>query len=176
MKSNRRRRRKLLAALVSLVYTICMLYLLFVRRLTNGRADRIRLHAETYGYRRTVLNNINLVPLRTIRRFYRSWRTSLAADGFDPLNYSFVNNFGNVLLFVPLGILLPYFWKAQRNPLFFLLTTLLLITGVEVSQGLLLLGTCDIDDLILNMIGSLIGYVLYMTAHLICKKRKLHGT
>lgn len=176
MKPRSPKRKKLMAAFLSLLYTICMMYLLFLRRLTNGRADHFRLSAQTYGYRRTVRNNINLVPFRTIRRFYRSWCASVAENGFDPLEYGFINNVGNVLLFVPLGILLPYFWKSQRNPLVFLFTTAFLIVCVEVTQGLLLLGSCDIDDLILNTAGAAIGYLFYMLIYLIRKKRESYET
>ena len=42
-----------------------------------------------------------------------------------------------------------------------LLTVILVISAVEAAQTLLLVGTCDIDDLILNTAGAAIGYGLY---------------
>lgn len=154
-------KRRLCAALVSMAYLCCMLYLLFLRRLHNGKAARYQRYAAAHGYRKAIRDNTNLVPFRTIRRFYRAWRTSVNKHGFDLWNYSFVNNAGNILIFIPLGMLLPYFWKAQRNPLVFLLTVVLLIGCVEVGQVTMLLGCCDIDDLILNLLGAMIGFGLY---------------
>ena len=39
------------------------------------------------------------------------------------------------------------------------------MTVVELLQMLLLLGTCDIDDLILNVLGACLGYLLFYLNH-----------
>ena len=166
------KKRRTFMAFCSMVYMVCMCYLLFLRRLTNGRADGIRRYAQEHGYRQAVRNFIQPIPLRTIRNFYRSWRFALQRNGFDLWNYAFINNAGNVLIFVPLGFILPYFWKAQRNPLVFLFTTTLLIGCVEVTQVLLLLGCCDVDDLILNTAGCVIGYLLYGIFYLMFRRHR----
>ncbi len=167
-----RKKRRVFMGLCAFVYTICMCYLLFLRRLTTGKAVSMRRYAEQHGYRKAVRNFINLKPLQTIKHFYRSWRSDYNRNGFNLWNYAFVNNAGNVLIFIPLGFILPYFWKAQRNPLIFLFTTTLLICGVEVAQVALLVGRCDVDDLILNTIGCVIGYGFYCIYHLIFRRHR----
>ena len=42
-----------------------------------------------------------------------------------------------------------------------LLCAALIITAVEIAQLLTLVGSCDVDDLILNLAGSTVGYILY---------------
>ena len=65
--------------------------------------------------------------------------------------------FGNIAIFMPLGVLLPLFIK--KKPLIILFPFVLSI-GVEVSQYLLKNGQPDIDDVILNVIGFFIGYLM----------------
>lgn len=69
------------------------------------------------------------------------------------------NTLLNVLLFVPLGFLLPLLWERYRrlnNTLAFAFSATLFI---ELSQ-LLTYRATDVDDLITNVIGGLFGYLL----------------
>ena len=50
----------------------------------------------------------------------------------------------------------------MRNFFVFLLTCTLSITLVEVLQLVTLLGSLDIDDLILNLFGMLVGYLFFI--------------
>ena len=72
-----------------------------------------------------------------------------------------INLLGNIVLFIPLGSFLPKLWIKSPQ----LWKVLLCVTGiialVETVQVLTLLGRCDIDDLLLNLLGSAIGYGLY---------------
>ena len=76
-------------------------------------------------------------------------------------NHAIINLVGNVIMFIPLGFCLPMLWKKQRTLWKTLLTTALIITLVELIQLLTLVGSCDTDDLILNVLGSAIGYGLF---------------
>lgn len=62
----------------------------------------------------------------------------------------------NILMFVPLGSL---FVLKGKN----LLTFLIFIVIVEVSQALLYLGFCDIGDMLLNTFGFFLGNLIHMT-------------
>ncbi|QDX94042.1 VanZ family protein [Brevibacillus laterosporus] len=80
-------------------------------------------------------------------------------------NYSattiFLNLFGNILVFIPLGFLLPIlftrFASVNRVFLFSFMTSLL----VEIFQYLFMLGSFDVDDILLNSIGALCGFGCY---------------
>lgn len=68
---------------------------------------------------------------------------------------------GNVLLGMPFGVLLPVLVPKARGLLRVVLVTALVMLLVETAQGLLITGRAfDIDDVILNTAGALIGYLL----------------
>ncbi len=63
----------------------------------------------------------------------------------------------NVILFIPLGFLLPYIWP-KLNFWKTALLGFLFSAGIEGTQYFAQLGCCDIDDIINNTIGTCIGY------------------
>ncbi|WP_416969009.1 VanZ family protein [Streptomyces sp. 4F14] len=68
---------------------------------------------------------------------------------------------GNILLGVPFGILVPVIAPRARGFVKVLLLTALVMLAVEFAQGALVTGRAfDIDDVILNTTGALIGYLL----------------
>jgi len=70
------------------------------------------------------------------------------------------NILGNVLLFIPFGFFVSYFLKARKIGWPILLTT---ITSLTIEFVQLKIGRVfDIDDIILNIIGGFIGYLLFV--------------
>ncbi len=68
---------------------------------------------------------------------------------------------GNLLLGVPFGLLLPVLLPPARGLLRVAVVTVCLMTLVELTQGALVTGRVfDIDDVILNTSGALLGYLL----------------
>lgn len=68
---------------------------------------------------------------------------------------------GNVLLGVPFGVLVPVLAPRTRGLLRVLLLTASVMLLVEFAQGALVTGRAfDVDDVILNTAGALIGYLL----------------
>lgn len=99
--------------------------------------------------------NINLTPLHTIRQYIGL----LQNDTYR--FHAVVNLFGNVLMFVPPGFLLPRIWRRFHSFWRTMLVMLLAIIAVELLQYITGLGSCDIDDLILNMSGIVAGYIYW---------------
>ena len=101
---------------------------------------------------------LQLQPLKTLRHFF--W---VMAESNSPglRRHAFVNLVGNVAMFVPLGFLLPWIWQKWQVFWRHFLLMAALILAVEVSQYMLRLGTCDVDDLLLNLLGAVFGYVLF---------------
>lgn len=97
----------------------------------------------------------NFEVFSTIRHFWNLIGTSYTSSAI-------MNLAGNVIMFVPLGALLPCIWKAQRKAYILLPTCALSICAMEALQYYSKRGTADVDDLILNMIGVVIGYLLYL--------------
>ncbi|MFF7468349.1 VanZ family protein [Streptomyces sp. NPDC008092] len=68
---------------------------------------------------------------------------------------------GNVLLGVPFGILVPVLAPGARGVLRVLLLTATVMLLVELAQGALVTGRAfDVDDVILNTTGALVGWLL----------------
>lgn len=68
---------------------------------------------------------------------------------------------GNIALGVPFGLLLPVIWPRTRGLLRICLLTALVMSQVELIQGALVTGRAfDVDDVILNTTGALLGYAL----------------
>ncbi|MFB7328818.1 VanZ family protein [Streptomyces sp. NPDC056190] len=68
---------------------------------------------------------------------------------------------GNVLLGVPFGVLVPVVAPGARGVLRVLLLTATVMLLVEFAQGALITGRAfDIDDVVLNTTGALLGYLL----------------
>ncbi|WP_030247609.1 MULTISPECIES: VanZ family protein [unclassified Streptomyces] len=68
---------------------------------------------------------------------------------------------GNILLGIPFGVLVPVVAPRTRGILRVLLLTAVVMLLVEFAQGALVTGRAfDIDDVILNTSGALIGYLL----------------
>ncbi|QHC33787.1 VanZ family protein [Streptomyces sp. HF10] len=68
---------------------------------------------------------------------------------------------GNILLGVPFGILVPVLAPGARGIWRVLLLTATVMLLVEMAQGALVTGRAfDVDDVILNTSGALLGYLL----------------
>ena len=70
----------------------------------------------------------------------------------------------NILFFIPYGLLFP--WKDSWKRVF--VTALVLSIFIELSQFIFNLGWCEVDDVISNTLGAMIGYVVLWKA----EKRK----
>lgn len=126
------------------LYLLCLALLLFQRR----------MQAE---------QSFNLIPLRTIRGYFLILgRDDAAAEVFRP--YAVTNLLGNLLAFLPLGLFLPLLFRRQRRFWLFLLTAALCIAFVELLQLLSRRGALDVDDLLLNLPGAILGWLLWKLA------------
>lgn len=79
----------------------------------------------------------------------------------------------NVIMFMPLGFLLPYIWRNFRNPIKVALTGLVFSLFIEFAQ-LPTNRLVDIDDLLMNTLGAVLGYVVWKMIgnHFFNKKKK----
>ena len=67
----------------------------------------------------------------------------------------------NILLFVPLGILIPLIWKYFRK--WYKMTSFGFILSliIEIVQFITKRGYFELDDILLNTVGALVGYCIY---------------
>ena len=63
-----------------------------------------------------------------------------------------------VFLFVPIGLSLPFALGKGRLSVFLTVAAALIFSaGIEYMQYLYALGRCEVDDVIMNTLGALIG-------------------
>lgn len=147
MKKSKANRQPLVRFLF-LIYALLMLWLLFGR--ASGWADGL-------PYQEALAQRINFTPLKTIRNY---WYVIQHGTSQGLRNHCIINLVGNVVLFIPIGFLLPRIWPKLRNFFLFLLICTASILLVESVQLFALLGSFDVDDVILNLAGMLLGYLL----------------
>ena len=99
------------------------------------------------------VRSLNLVPFHSIFEY-------LAGDNQLLHSFALINLAGNIVIFVPLGVYLTMFGGSKsigKNLLYVLGFSSL----VEIIQYTFKLGIGDIDDIILNCLGGLLGILLY---------------
>lgn len=131
------------------LYMILLCYFLFFSE-RYGRA----FETEEFRY--------NLEFLKEIKRFIR-YRKLLGLEIFV------VNIMGNVLAFAPFGFLLPMLSKHYRRFLSVAILSLMFSLSVELIQLFFRVGIFDVDDIFLNTMGGILGYVCYAIYHLFDK-------
>ena len=69
------------------------------------------------------------------------------------------NIVGNIIMFIPFGFFTSFYLKLDKKRIIFYVT---LIVSVVIELIQLKIGRAfDVDDIILNMVGSLSGYFIY---------------
>ncbi|WP_294795048.1 VanZ family protein [uncultured Fenollaria sp.] len=133
--------------LIKILFYIYIAFLiLFVVLKFDGSFERIIfLHNSIIENEKDGLRNINLIPFRSISPYLRNIT--------EP--YAFKNIIANILVFIPLGFFVSN--KNSKNVFKTLAICLSVIFSIECIQLLFKIGFFDVDDIILNFIGSLIG-------------------
>ncbi len=106
----------------------------------------------------------HLVPFEIITYYVKS------VHSLD--DWFFKNLACNIIMFMPYGFLVPLFSKRKKWWQV-LLFGIILSVLIEVLQGLLGIGISDIDDVILNSFGLLIGFGIYKLIYSVALKKSL---
>ncbi len=133
-------------------YMILLVYFLFFSE-EYGRTEPY----ETYKY--------NLELFKEIKRYWYN-REKIGTLFF------LINLVGNVVVFMPFGFLVPVMYREQRKDvvyrghyfrsmLFVLLLGFLFSLVIEFIQLVTKVGCFDVDDLLLNTSGVLLGYIIF---------------
>ena len=100
--------------------------------------------------------SFNMMPFSTIRLFVNGY-----INGYVNLKDFSINIFGNLFAFTPYGMFIPLIFKKINKYYKFLLLMIILVICIELLQFITLSGSCDIDDLILNVMGASIIYFIF---------------
>ena len=143
------KRLKPFVAVLFIIYSLVMLWLLLVRHRT-GYTDFDTPYIEQ-------LRSMPF-PFQTIVQFVRILVTG---EPYWLIPHAWKNLVGNTLLFMPLGFCLPYLFKRCRTATRTFFTGLLIIAVVELTQFFALLGSLDFDDFMLNTASIMLGYWIW---------------
>lgn len=154
LKKETKRMIRAFGTVLFILYILALIYFLFF----SEEYGRIAMEEREYRY--------NLIPFVEIRRFW-VYRKQL---GFLAV---FTNLFGNVAGFLPFGFILPMITEKMRSGWLITLAGFGLSLTVEVIQLITKVGCFDVDDLILNTTGAVLGYLLFFICNHL--RRKIYG-
>jgi len=130
---------------IFLLYIFYLIWLLFF----DSTYNRV---GSTVDYSVYIQQKTNFTPFITIRRYLRN----ITLD--RQTHSAILNLLGNLIAFMPVGFFAPLLFWSMRKFWIFIPTLLLVLVGVEGLQLWMRVGSCDIDDVILNLIGALMVY------------------
>ena len=87
------------------------------------------------------------------------WHSSNRINSGDIAPYIFIYNIlGNAVALMPFAFFLPILLKKQKKFKNFLVTMICIVIGIELLQFITMSGCCDIDDVILNVVGAVVMF------------------
>ena len=128
-------------------YALLMLWLLFIRHRGIPAAD----------YWSQLSGRVNLVPFSSMGSMLRA----LWYNPYPSVLWTVVYNIGgNIIMFVPLGFFLRALFPGCRHFLRCMGTVAAIMTSVELCQLFTLRGFCEVDDVMLNLLGAAVGRLI----------------
>lgn len=107
----------------------------------------------------------NLVPFQSFQDYIM-----LFLEDRIKLSDIIKNIAGNFILFAPLGFVLPSIFPKIRSIKDTIWVTFLVSIFFEILQLILQIGSFDIDDCIIRIVGTIMGYGIYQIVSIILKK------
>ncbi|MEI6947952.1 VanZ family protein [Paraflavisolibacter sp. H34] len=137
-----------LSVLLFVIYLLVLCKLILFKGSFGDLYQHFSQHYGGAAIRKTWAH-ANLVPTSRIRYYLR---------GEEPLEPAVQNLAGNILLFVPFGFLLPWIHARLAAYRKVFVAAALASLSLELLQLALACGDFDVDDLLLNTLGALLGY------------------
>jgi glycopeptide antibiotics resistance protein len=114
--------------------------------------------------------SFNFIPLVTIYKYFSHIRTAYNGDVAFMIELIAKNIGGNILLLMPLGFCAPILFqqfKRFRNVVLlglFMSISIECIQFLELLSGIVLWRSVDIDDVVGNVMGAVLGYLIYIAS------------
>ena len=137
---------KIISGIIFFIYFLILLKLIYFK--LPWQAVIMIITGENTNYS----HSLNLIPFRTITS-YLKLIPSIPKIALK-------NLLGNVIIFLPFGFLLPIFWSKINSSQKIIIISIIFSFVLEISQLILHLGSFDIDDIFLNTLGALLGYLV----------------
>ena len=143
--------------IIRVIFTISFIFYLLalVTVLFLGMRSHFWTNVSLLEY---IKSSTNIVPFQTINTY-----VTAIFDGSMNINIPIQNLAGNLIMFLPMGINLPYYIKKVNKLGRFIVLMILMLFFIEITQLITKRGSFDIDDFILNMAGAGIGFCIWKT-------------
>ncbi|WP_019241080.1 MULTISPECIES: VanZ family protein [Bacillus] len=158
--------------------TVLFLFIIYILMMIS--VTLLPLGIRMDGVQLDVRRSINFIPMRDI--FHNIKQIGVAYDGDTAfmINLIIRNVGGNILLLMPLGVLVPLLFNRFRSNIRIFLLGFMISAAIEFLQLIeIMLGavirTVDIDDIICNVFGIMIGYSIYKILSILVKKYQIHS-
>lgn len=133
-----------------------LIYFLLLLNITifKGYGIVFRNPLESYGYKEHgIIGIINFIPIvETIKTM---------TDGHTPIMNPLRNIFGNIIAFMPLGFFIPLLFSKYNSIKRIFLLGLTSSLAIELVQLFVGYNITDVDDLIYNTIGAMLGLLCF---------------
>lgn len=136
------------------LYIFFILYLMLLITLTLFDSSWGRNGFAIKDFKVYIKQSVNLVPFKTIINYIKEFNSMYSTRQI------MFNLLGNICAFMPMALFLPLLFKKQSKFKNFIITMIIIILGIESLQLITTSGRFDIDDLILNLFGAVIMYLL----------------
>lgn len=138
-----------------------IVYIAFLLNLTlfdslYGRHISVLISKPLNEIRSYIAQKTNFIPFNTLMLYINGYRHS-----YVNLSNVITNLLGNFIAFMPFGFFYPMFCKKCRKAVNFFILVTVTVVFIELSQLILMTGSFDVDDIILNVSGSLVVYLIY---------------
>ena len=145
------------------ILVICSIIFVSMRIVYLVKSDKkIYIHKEllTYLFGIYIMCLFTVVTYQDIESYGNNFTPFKEMFRYTLGSNLFIKNvIGNMVMFMPYGFFTGYFLKINKVSVVLLLS-MLVSTSIEIIQGYI--GRVfDIDDIILNVIGSIIGFLIY---------------
>lgn len=132
---------------------VLMFFIMFLVGLASQTIiPQLQIGPNGLGIVNNRTHETNLIPLKVIKQTY------IEVFSRGNINYFLINFLGNIIMFMPFGLFIPYLWglSGKKTILIGFFSSLF----IEFCQLFLSRGT-DVDDLILNTLGVSFGLIIY---------------
>ena len=149
MKKEYKRAVKQISWILFVLYLIAMAYFLFFSEYLN------RSNTGS-GYR------YNLTLFQEVKRSLWCYHAGM-------YQYFIINFAMNIVAFIPFGFFLPFLSKSKnrRNFLYIIGSALEFTFIIESMQLILKVGTFDVDDIFLNTLGGITGFIMFEISNVV---------
>lgn len=146
-------------AILFLLYLLALIYVLFLNNPRRGGLFLMEIKPFSKEHFEMFLN---LVPFRTEIDYFKQLSEHSINTGIVVMNIGV-----NLILFLPMGMALPVLFDNKINKLWKVIIIVAVIVIIcEVIQFLTLRGSADVDDVILNTAGAVLGYGLLKISYI----------